>query len=140
MTKTQKAKRKILTLPKQNTQTLDNSKQEALNNGLTSFTTGLVGITGKQLSSPDGIIENVRFGLNVSLNRSMLEAAYATVGLVQTLIDQPVDDAYRGGIKITASDELGEDDIQELNKIAFMVHAKPQEKKNKKDVTKDQKK
>ncbi len=114
MTRTQKAKRKILTLPKK-TQVLDNSKQIALNNGLTSFTTGLVGITGKQLSSTDGIILNTRYGLSVSLDRSMLEASYTTFGLVQTFIDQPIDDAYRGGIKITASDELDEDNIQDLN-------------------------
>lgn len=102
---------------KQKTKTLNNKKDQAqaLNNSLVSFTDNLIGITNQPLSSEAGIINNVRYGLSVSLNRPMLDGAYTTFGLVQTFIDQPIDDAYRGGLKITASDELGEDDIKTLN-------------------------
>ncbi len=78
-------------------------------------TSGMVGITNKQLSSEAGVINNVRFGLSVSLNRPMLDGAYATFSVIQRFIDQPIEDAYRGGIKIKTSDELDEDNIEELN-------------------------
>ena len=41
----------------------------------------------------------------LSLNRILLSYSYVTQGLVQTIVGQPVDDAFRGGITIT-SDEL----------------------------------
>lgn len=47
---------------------------------------------------------------NVTLNRALLTQKYTELGLVQVLIDQPVDDAFRGGIKIHCP-ELSPDDI-----------------------------
>lgn len=52
----------------------------------------------------------------VSLNRILLSYAYMTYGIVQTFIDQPVEDAFRGGIDIE-TDELDEDDIDMLQDV-----------------------
>jgi len=51
----------------------------------------------------------------VSLNRVMCTYAYTMHGVIRTLVDQPVYDAFRGGIEIK-SDELSEDDVQSLVK------------------------
>lgn len=56
--------------------------------------------------------QNLRWYL-VSNYRQMLNQLYAEVGLVQTIVDVPVDDAFRGGIDIK-SKQLDEDQIQEL--------------------------
>lgn len=50
-----------------------------------------------------------------TLNRIALNYGYMTYGLVQDVIDMVVDDAFRGGLKIT-SPELDEDDLRELAK------------------------
>jgi phage-related protein (TIGR01555 family) len=49
----------------------------------------------------------------LSLNRILLSYSYMTQGLVQTIVGQPVDDAFRGGITIT-SDELSPEDLAVL--------------------------
>lgn len=50
-----------------------------------------------------------------TLNRIALNYGYMSYGLVQDVIDMPVDDAFRGGLEIE-SDELDPDDIKELLK------------------------
>jgi phage-related protein (TIGR01555 family) len=55
---------------------------------------------------------NKRYGA-VTLNRSLLSSTYMEEGIIQVLIDQPVDDAFRGGIKIH-SDEIDAEDIKRL--------------------------
>lgn len=50
-----------------------------------------------------------------TLNRIALSYGYMTYGLVQAVIDVPVEDAFRGGFEIE-SDELDEKDIKELHK------------------------
>lgn len=49
----------------------------------------------------------------LTLNRILLSYSFMTQGLVQTLVKQPVDDAFRGGIQIS-SDELSEDELSAL--------------------------
>ena len=49
----------------------------------------------------------------LTLNRILLSYAYMTHGVLQTAIDQPVEDAFRGGI-VVQSDELDPEDIQML--------------------------
>lgn len=51
-----------------------------------------------------------------TLNRIGLEYGYLTYGLVQDVIDMPVDDAFRGGIKIE-SRELDEEDVKLLKQM-----------------------
>ncbi len=48
-----------------------------------------------------------------TLNRIALSYGYMSYGLVQTVIDQPVEDAFRGGLTIE-SKELDEEDIKTL--------------------------
>lgn len=50
-----------------------------------------------------------------TLNRIALSYGYMTYGLVDAVIDVPVEDAFRGGLEID-SKELDEDDIAELHK------------------------
>ncbi len=49
----------------------------------------------------------------ISNNRTILSYMYAKHGIVQTLVDQPVDDAFRAGFEIT-SKQLNADDILKL--------------------------
>lgn len=49
----------------------------------------------------------------LSLNRILLSYSYMTQGLVQTVIGQPVDDAFRGGVTFS-SPELTEEEIASL--------------------------
>ena len=81
-------------------------------NGLTDLAFGLS--TNKQLSSAETLRLNNRTYL-VSTDRSTLSYAYTTYGIIQTLIDQPVEDAYKGGFTIK-SDQLGHDEIKDLQK------------------------
>jgi phage-related protein (TIGR01555 family) len=58
------------------------------------------------------IFSNLRYYL-VSNFRQILNQAYVEIGLVQTIVDVPCDDAFRGGIEIK-SKQLDEDQIEEL--------------------------
>lgn len=51
--------------------------------------------------------------LFLTLNRVALSYIYASFGIVQTIIDQPIEDAFRGGI-IIECEELDADDIDSL--------------------------
>ena len=57
----------------------------------------------------------------LSLNRILLNYAYMTHGPLQTMIDQPVEDAFRKGIKIK-SEELDDEDIKLLQKVMEQCH------------------
>jgi uncharacterized protein len=65
----------------------------------------------------------------LSLNRILLNYSYMTHGPIQTMIDQPVEDAFRDGVKIIC-EELDEDDIKLLQKVMEECH----DIKNIKDV------
>lgn len=49
----------------------------------------------------------------LSLNRILLTYSYMTHGVIQTVINQPVEDAFRGGL-IFKSDELAPEDLRDL--------------------------
>lgn len=65
-----------------------------------------------QLSQLDTMFKNLRWGL-VSNQRQLLSQMYVEHGLVQTVIDVPVDDALRGGVLIETK-QLDEQQIKEL--------------------------
>lgn len=52
----------------------------------------------------------------LSLNRILLSYAYMTFGIIQTFIDQPVEDGLRGGIEIEC-EELGDEDLKLLQDV-----------------------
>lgn len=65
-----------------------------------------------QISQATPMFYNMRWYL-ISNFRQLLSEAYVEIGLIQTVIDVPIDDALRGGIEIR-SDQLSEDEIEEL--------------------------
>lgn len=86
------------------------SIQNGLSDAILGFNTGSI---GTQLSQVETIFVNLRWYL-ISNMRQPLSQAYAELGLVRTIVDVPVDDAFRGGIEIK-SKQLDEQQIQELN-------------------------
>ncbi len=67
---------------------------------------------GSQLSQSDTMYLNNRWYM-ISNQRQLISQMYAEHGIVQTLVDQPVDDAFRKGVEIQ-SGELDGDDIEKL--------------------------
>ncbi len=65
-------------------------------------------------SNPFEMMNNNSYIL-VSLQYAMLTYAYVLHGVLRTLVDQPVYDAFRGGIMIK-SDEVSPEEIEELHK------------------------
>lgn len=78
-------------------------------NSLTDFTQAL----GANLSQSDAMSFNNRFHA-ITLNRALLSQTYLEHGIIQVVIDQPIDDAFRGGITIKCP-ELSADDIKDLD-------------------------
>lgn len=66
-----------------------------------------------QVSQTSTLFKNNRWYL-VSNIRQVLSELYVEHGIVQTLVDLPVDDAFRGGLEIIA-DEMDQDDLEDLN-------------------------
>lgn len=71
------------------------------------------GSPGAQISQVDTIFVNMRWYL-ISNMRQPLSEAYAEIGLIQTIVDVPVDDGLRGGIEIKTK-QLSEDEIAQLH-------------------------
>ena len=67
---------------------------------------------GKQVSQTDTLFLNNRWYL-ISNFRQLLSQMYVEHGIVQTLIDQPVDDAFRAGFEIK-TEQFDGDDIERL--------------------------
>lgn len=67
---------------------------------------------GTQLSQVDTIFLNMRYYL-ISNMRQPLSEAYAELGLIKTVCDVPVEDAFRGGFQFH-SGELSEEEVAEL--------------------------
>lgn len=67
---------------------------------------------GAQLSQTDTIFHNMRWYL-ISNQRQLLSEVYVEHGIVQTLVDQPVEDAFRPGFEIKTK-HLSADEIEEL--------------------------
>lgn len=74
------------------------------------------GFGSTQVSQVDTFFKNNRWYL-ISNIRQILSEIYVEHGIVQTLIDVPVDDAFRGGIDIK-SDQLSEEEVQDLIQFA----------------------
>ena len=64
------------------------------------------------LSQSDTMYANMRWYL-ISNNRQLLSQLYFEHGIVQTFIDQPVDDAYRSGFELS-TDQLSADELEDL--------------------------
>lgn len=79
---------------------------------------GLMGLAfgSTQVSQVDTFFKNNRWYL-ISNIRQILSEIYVEHGIVQTLVDVPVDDAFRGGIDIK-SDQLSEEEVQDLVQYA----------------------
>lgn len=58
-------------------------------------------------------LANANSYVPISLNRILLSYSYMTQGLLRTVVDQPVEDAFRGGVRFK-SDELDENDLKKL--------------------------
>lgn len=65
-----------------------------------------------QITEAETIIKNLRYYL-VSNFRQVLSQAYVELGLIQSIVDVPVDDALRGGVQVTTS-QISEEEIQDL--------------------------
>ena len=70
-----------------------------------------------QVSQVDTFFKNNRWYL-ISNMRQVLSEIYVEHGIVQTLVDLPVDDGYRGGITIK-TEQLDEDDIKDLEQYVI---------------------
>ena len=83
------------------------------NNSLPMFNAEVISLQSQcALSRADQLAHSVGFA-NITNNRSLLSEAYTDQGILQLVVDQPVDDAIRGGLKIR-SPELDDDDILAL--------------------------
>jgi phage-related protein (TIGR01555 family) len=103
--------------PRQNNKSmpkeLKNEADRMIANGLTEGLLGFNPFTeGVQLSQVDTLFKNNRWYL-VSNMRQLLSEMYVEYGIIQTIIDVPVNDGLRGGIKIKTS-QLSEEDVNAL--------------------------
>lgn len=86
---------------------------EAINNSLAAFTSNVTGVFNtSQLSKQDTLYKNTNWNL-ISNNRNLLSQIYVEHGIVQTLVDQPVDDAFRTGFEIKTG-QLDGEEIEQL--------------------------
>lgn len=89
-------------------------KKEVVSNGLTEAILGFNPQSmGVQLSQVDTLFKNNRWYL-LSNMRQVLSEMYVEHGLVQTIVDVPVDDGLRGGVEIKTK-QLDEDEIEQLS-------------------------
>lgn len=80
--------------------------------GSIGFPTGTQGPTGAQLSQTNTLWYNLRWYL-ISNIRQLLTQAYVEIGIIKTVCDIPVLDAFRGGVTISTR-QLSEEQIREL--------------------------
>lgn len=83
-----------------------------LSEAIMGFTPGGIGV---QLSQTDTLFANNRWYL-ISNMRQVLSEIYVEHGLVQTLVDVPVDDAMRGGVEIKTK-QLSHEQVEDLQTI-----------------------
>lgn len=72
-------------------------------------------------------LANANSYVPISLNRILLSYSYMTQGLLRTVVDQPVEDAFRGGVSFR-SDELDEKDLKRLTNCFKRKHKYQREK------------
>ncbi|MCK4793515.1 MAG: DUF1073 domain-containing protein [Desulfobacteraceae bacterium] len=91
-------------------------KGRILVSGLESFVTDLgYSANTPQINKTDTLALNVR-RQPLTFDRPTLNYIYQEHGIIRTAIDQPVDDALRGGV-IIKSDELNPDDIKKMDEF-----------------------
>jgi phage-related protein (TIGR01555 family) len=87
------------------------AEAKEINNSLSDMTNALTSnFMGAQVSQTDTMWINVR-GYLISNDRTLLSQSCAEHGIIQTLIDQPVDDGFRAGVEIKTS-QLDDNDIE----------------------------
>lgn len=86
-----------------------NAKPEIKNNAGALFNFTRLAVKPTEVSQVDGIANNLRYN-NLTLNRMIISEMIQEHGLIRRFLRQPIDDAYRGGIKIKC-DELSADDM-----------------------------
>lgn len=89
--------------------------QAVRRNGLQEMTDGAVNVPfgpSQTVAQPWTMIQSNAYS-PVTLNRIALSYSYMCQGLIQTICDQPVEDAFRGGFSITSA-ELDPDDVCKL--------------------------
>jgi hypothetical protein len=84
-------------------------------NGTFDMQGGPYGQGTSALSSQYEFFTNTSAAL-ISLQRVLLSYAYVLFGPLRTLVDQPVYDAFRGGVKIK-SDEVSPEELEDLHKL-----------------------
>ena len=92
-----------------NTQVANNGLIDAL--GLPVSPTGQVNATIDASSFYSNITQVL-----LTLQPWVLSYAYKTYGIIQTVIDQPIDDAFRGGVELE-SKILNESDLEKLKQV-----------------------
>lgn len=99
--------------------------QNGISEAIMGFEPGGIGV---QLSQADTLFKNNRWYL-ISNMRQLLSEIYVEHGLIQTIIDVPVDDGYRGGVDVK-SEQLSADQLADLqvemernNDIGIMTQA-----------------
>lgn len=97
-----------------NADKVENSLPPGIGGGFNlGFLPGSPGFPGSEpLSSPNNMFKNLRWYL-ISNDRQFLCELYVEIGLVQVIVDVPVDDALRGGIEIKSM-QLEESQLEEL--------------------------
>lgn len=116
--------REIKTFPKE----VQNEQNVLFQNGILSDVLGLSAVgTGVQLSQVDTLYNNNRWYL-VSNMRQLVAECYVEIPILQTIVDLPVDDAFRAGIEIK-SKQLSPQNIQallvDLDREQIMTHSVP---------------
>lgn len=111
----QKLEHESRLLELQNNQMRDHLRMQKmqLQNSLTSLVQGAMGQT--TLTSFNPMINN-NIMAPLTINWTLLSYFYKTHGVIQTAIDMPVLDAFRGGIEIKSDEgELDEENVKEIN-------------------------
>lgn len=93
-------------------QEVKNEGQFMVANGLQEAVLGFDPTNGAQLSQADTLFRNNRWYL-ISNMRQLLSEMYVEHGLIQAVINVPVDDGLRGGVTITTN-QLEASDIKDL--------------------------
>lgn len=91
-----------------------NDKEQLQNGLIDALDLNTAGWSGGDLNDPTALWNNVSQRL-LSLEPMTLNYAYKTYGLIQTAIDQPIYDAFRGGVEISSA-TLSPEEIDKLEK------------------------
>src|SRR4051812_31421674 len=91
-------------------QTMKNEAAHMIANGLSDAVLGFnPGGPGTQLNQVTTLFKNNRWYL-ISNMRQLLSQIYVEHGLIQTVVNVPVDDAFRGGV-IVKTKQLSEEEL-----------------------------